>query len=74
MAIGNEELAKQQPIGKTVKCWICGKSHRVKYGWEVLPDGKRVPTKLIAFMKCGKRAYLCGIDGKQWRPRNARPS
>lgn len=74
LAIGNKELAKQPPVKRVVKCWKCGKNHRVTYGEEVLWDGTRIPTKLLAFMKCGKNTYLCGVNGKQWRPRNARPS
>ena len=74
LAIGNNELAKQPPVKWVVKCWKCGKNHRVRYGVEVMPDGTRRPTNLIAFMKCGKNTYLCGVNGKQWSPRNARPS
>ena len=74
LAIGNNELAKQPPVKKVVKCWKCGKNHRVTYGEEVLRDGTRIPYTLLAFMKCGKTTYLCGVNGKQWRPRNARQS
>lgn len=57
IAIGNEEIDKLPPLGKTVKCWICGKRHKVK------------SVSTLAFFYCGKSTYLCGINGKEWRPK-----
>ena len=66
LAVGNDELGGE--LGKTVKCWICGKRHRVSYGEKVNADGSKEPSKTLAFFKCRGKTYLCGIDGKEWRP------
>lgn len=63
-AIGNDELEKCEPIGKTVRCSMCGKNHRVQYGEEVLKDGTKKPSTFLAFYKCQRKSYLCGINGK----------
>ena len=68
VAFGNDEIAAAPALGKTVRCWMCGKAHRVEYADKVLPDGSKVPSTLMAFFKCGKQSYLCGIDGKEMRP------
>jgi hypothetical protein len=68
LSVGHEELGK--PLGKTVLCWKCGKRHHVQYGETVGADGVKVPSKTLAFFRCGSSAYLCGINGKEWRPRN----
>jgi len=62
MAVGNEELGKD--LGKKVKCPKCKKLHAVKYGDEVV-DGKRLPCKMLGYVKCGKDSYLVGINGKE---------
>ena len=64
-AIGNDEIEKAPELGKTINCKRCGKKHKVKYGDEVKKDGTRVPSKLVAFVKCRKQAYLVGINGKR---------
>lgn len=69
-AIGNEELAGKPKLGKTIKCTICGKRHRVKYGNRILPDGTKEPSNLLAFFKCGGKSYLCGINGVDIRGKN----
>ena len=69
LAIGNRELDAAPELGRTVLCWLCGKRHLVKYGNERLPDGTSRPTKALAFFRCGRRSYLCGIRGKEVRPR-----
>ena len=51
-------------LGKTFPC-KCGKNHRVQYGEEILPDGTRKPSKLLAFYKCKGKAYLAGMLGKR---------
>ena len=68
LAVGHNELADKPPLGKTVKCWLCGKRHRVSYGEKVNEDGSREPSRTLAFFKCRGQAYLCGINGKEWRP------
>jgi hypothetical protein len=64
--IGNDELAKCDDLGKTVRC-KCGKNHRVRYGEEVLEDGTRKPSKMLAFYTCKGKTYLAGINGKEIR-------
>ena len=64
-AIGNDELAKCPKLGKTIRCKMCGKKHRVLYGEEVLKDGTRKPSTLLAFYKCGGNSYLAGMHGKE---------
>jgi len=64
-SIGNDELEGKPEIGKTVKCKHCGKWHGVRYGDEVLENGTKVSSKLLAFYKCGDKTYLCGINGKE---------
>ena len=64
-SIGNNELKKKEALGDTVTCNRCGESHPVEYGDEVLPDGTRKPSKLLAFYKCGEKSYLAGVNGKK---------
>lgn len=63
-AIGNDELDKLPKLGKTIRC-KCGKRHRVRYGEEVLADGTRKPSKMLAFYKCKGISYLAGINGRE---------
>lgn len=65
VAIGNDELGKCKPLGKTVSCNRCGKRHKVRYGESVLKDDTKVPSKLLAYVKCNGSLYLIGIDGKK---------
>ena len=60
LAIGNDELAKLPALGKTVKCWRCGQYHVVM---QSDPPG-------LALFHCRGKSYLCGINGKAWRPKN----
>ena len=62
LAIGNNELG--EVIGKTITCPICGKLHPVEYGDEIRPDGTKVPSKLLAFFRCGGKVYLAGVNGR----------
>ena len=57
LAIGKDELAKLPPLGKTVKCWKCGKRHHVQ-----------AALAGLSLFKCKGTTYLCGIGGKAWRP------
>jgi hypothetical protein len=61
LAIGNDEIRALPKLGKTVKCWKCGKRHQVHHSKGL---------SCLAFFRCGSSTYLCGIDGKAWRPRN----
>ena len=67
LAIGNDEIEKAPKLGNFILCSICGKRHKVEYGEEVLPDGTKKPSKLLAFYKCGEKNYLAGINGKDIR-------
>ena len=62
-AIGQEELDKNDPVGKYVDCLHCGGTHKIEYADEILEDGTLKPCKLLAFYKCGDTAYLEGIAG-----------
>ena len=43
---------------------MSGENHKIEYGEEVLKDGKKVPSKFLAFYECYGKSYLAGIDGK----------
>jgi hypothetical protein len=66
IAIGNDELEAAPQLGKTIKCPICGNRHKVEYAEEILADGTKRPSKLLAFYRCGGNSYLAGIDGKEY--------
>jgi hypothetical protein len=63
LAIGNGELDSNPPIGKSIRCPHCNKSHSVKYG----KDKDGVESKLLAFYSCGEKTYLAGINGRLLR-------
>ena len=67
LVIGNDELDAAPQIGKTVKCWMCGKQHKVRFGKEE-KDGVWEESDRLAYFKCGGHAYLCGINGVEVRP------
>ena len=69
LASGNDELERLPFLDSTVECWRCGKRHPVLYGKKVLPDGTRKPSKRLACFHCAGKSYLCGINGKEWRPK-----
>lgn len=68
LSISNTEIAKLSELGDKVKCWNCDQEHPIEYGETIHPDGTRTPSKSLAFFKCGDSTYLCGINGKEWRP------
>lgn len=70
LAISNEEIDALRPLGKSVKCWNCGRRHRVQFGKVRQPDGTWKQSNSLAFFRCGGESYLCGIAGKAWRPRD----
>lgn len=62
--VGNNELGSV--IGDSARCPNCGKFHAVKYGEEILRDGSKVPSKLLAVVNCSNgKTYLVGIDGQE---------
>lgn len=63
-AIGNEELKKLKPIGKTVKCPSCQKRHRIKFPTDLA--GKEVTD--LGFVECGGETYLVSVAGKELNP------
>ena len=65
MAIGNDELGEE--LGDTIVCPMCGQSHAIEYGHEILDDGTRIPSNLLAFYKCGDNVYLAGVKGRRVR-------
>jgi hypothetical protein len=65
LTIGNDELEKNAAIGEMIDCPHCGEIHPIQYGNEVMEDGTKKPSKLLAFYKCGDEIYLAGIAGKR---------
>jgi len=63
LAIGNDELKRAPTLGTSIKCNKCGQEHPVQYGTD--KDGNE--STMLAFYKCGDKAYLCGINGKDIR-------
>lgn len=62
--MGNDEIKKAPQLGDFILCKMCGQRHKIEYGKKVLPDGSKIPSKLLAFYKCGDNSYLGGINGK----------
>jgi hypothetical protein len=60
MAVGNDELGKSIPDDARVQCHICGRAHKIQYGKS--QNGEE--TRLLAFYRCGKSSYVCGIAGR----------
>lgn len=69
LSISNDEIAQLPALAATVRCWNCDQAHPVEYSETVHPDGTKTPNGRLAFFKCGETAYLCGINGKEWRPK-----
>ena len=63
-AISNAELEAKPILGDTVQCKICPERHKVKFGQKRIAKGNWVESDL-AFYKCGGKAYLCGVSGKE---------
>ena len=64
ISIGSDELARKESIGDEIRCNQCGENHPIEYGDSVLEDGTTEPSKMLAFYRCGDKAYLAGIAGK----------
>lgn len=63
-SISDNELQNKSKLGKSIKCEICGKRHKLIYADEI-KDGKKIPSDFLAFYKCGKTSYLAGIGGRK---------
>jgi hypothetical protein len=65
VAYGNGEINSwSERVGDTATCPNCGKAHEVKYGEKVNADSTRQPSKMLAFVSCGEKSFLVGIQGK----------
>ena len=63
-AISNNELNKKPTHkGKTIKCYKCGKNHKIRYG-KSMYDGELRDDDFLGYYKCGKDMYLATIGGK----------
>ena len=63
-SIGQDEIDTSPDLGDAITCPTCGKTHPVEYGDIVNKDGTKTPSRMLAFYKCGKNSYLCGVNGK----------
>lgn len=65
-AIGSKELEACPPTreDEMATCPKCGELHPIGYGEEVLKDGTKIPSRMLAFVKCGSDTYLVAINGK----------
>ena len=68
LAIGNDELENAPQLKDHVVCWICGERHPVEYGREQVGD-VWVESMKLGFFRCAGKSYLCGINGKEIRPK-----
>lgn len=62
ISFGNQELDESPPLhsGEAILCPTCGQSHVVKGGI----DKHTGEETTLLFYKCGRTAYLAGIDGR----------
>lgn len=67
IAVSNDQFDAMPPISDTVQCWVCGGEHPVDKDYGTDADGNATKT-FLSFFKCGGETYLCGINGKEWRP------
>ena len=67
LAIGNDKIDTAPKLGDFILCTNCGERHRIEFGNKILEDGTKIPSKLLAFYKCGETTYLAGINGKDIR-------
>ena len=64
-SISNDELKEKEDLGDFILCKKCGKRHIVEYGDKILPDGNKVKSKAVAFVRCQGKVYLVGVGGKR---------
>lgn len=61
LAVGNDEIGGV--LREQAKCPHCSLMHEVEYGERVLDDGTRVPSKMLAYVKCGNGdVYIVGVN------------
>ena len=58
VAIGPDELGRA--IGKTYWCKLCEDTHPVETSWG---ESETVSLQIV---KCSKRTYLVGVNGRTW--------
>ena len=69
-SISNSELEEKPVVtSATVKCGMCGKRHKIKYGTsrKLLEDGTMgnpTVSKTIGFYDCKGKSYLATIEVK----------
>ena len=64
LAVGNEELGEK--VGTKIRCTRCKKMHVIKYG-KRKEGNKWVPSTMLGFVNCGKKAYLVAINGQKFK-------
>ena len=65
IAFSNNELYKKESLSKFVRCPHCKELHEVAYGDEILKDGTKVPSKMLAYVNCTNGSmYLVGLNGE----------
>lgn len=64
IAVGHGELNNNPDVPEIYQCPRCNKEHTVEYGDSVEKDGTKTPSKMLAFVKCKKKTYLIGFNGK----------
>jgi hypothetical protein len=62
LAIGSNELGPV--VGEYYQCERCGRRHKIKYADRIMPDGTKEESKLLGYYKCGRKAYVCAINGR----------
>lgn len=63
LMVGNDELGKPIPAGAIVKCRHNRRHSRHPVEWGTDTQTGR-ESQLLAFYKCGRHTYLCGIAGR----------
>jgi hypothetical protein len=66
-AISNE-LSKSPPAGTHAACPHCGELKLIEYGDKVLPNGEKVPSRILGYVQCGESSYLVAVEGKLLNP------
>lgn len=62
LAMGNDELEKAPRLGRSVRCPVCSRRHRIQDS--VDQDGRK---GTLQFYKCEGNIYLAGLNGKDIR-------
>ena len=57
-------MAKMPKLKDEVLCARCGKMHRVECAKEISKNGKGIPGKTLAFVRCRGKMFLAGVNGK----------